>query len=175
MNSPPNYSARIRRYCTLDQVAARLAECTAVVVQIAPDGPPDQTNTRSATTSAFWRRRCSRDHGCEDLPAAVSVGETAGAHRFHSKGHLRQIQSHRADPRSGSAEERVRLDPGGKRGVNAARHTIAVTSPGSPAVRRCGPSGAGPPTWRCWPNWTAKSRTPSADWLPYYPSARAPH
>ncbi|WJG13542.1 IS110 family transposase [Gordonia sp. Swx-4] len=64
--------------------------------------------------------------GCGVLSAAVIIGETAGAHRFHSKDAYAKFNGTAPIP-VWSAQERVRLNRGGNRTVNAALHAIAIT------------------------------------------------
>jgi transposase len=65
--------------------------------------------------------------GCGALTAAKLVGETAGAHRFHSKSAYARWNGTAPQPASSGNTTRYRLNRGGNRQVNAALHRIAIT------------------------------------------------
>jgi hypothetical protein len=144
MNSPPDY-----RY------PRAASGGTALWTRSPPDWPSAlqwwSRSRANSSSGARWPARSNEyqiryhvrvlapsaleGHGCEDLPAAVSVGETAGAHRFHSKGHLRQIQSHRADPGLGLPTS----GPGSTPAANVASTLPGTPSPSPhPGLPRCG-------------------------------------
>jgi transposase len=131
-----------KRYCVMDELAERLTMFTGVVAQIAAEL---LTRCRQMTRQINDLEHQIRDRvrvlapslleipGCGVLSAAVVIGETAGAHRFHSKDAYARFNGTAPIP-VWSAQERVRLNRGGNRTVNAALHTIAITQ-----VARGGP------------------------------------
>lgn len=124
-----------KRYCVMDELAERLTTFTGVVAQIAAEL---LTRCRQMTRQINDLEHQIRDRvrvlapslleipGCGVLSAAVVIGETAGAHRFHSKDAYARFNGTAPIP-VWSAQERVRLNRGGNRTVNAALHTIAIT------------------------------------------------
>jgi transposase len=81
--------------------------------------------------------------GCGVLSAAVSIGQTAGAHRSRNKdAFARFIGTAPVPVLSGSSAAEVRLNRGGDREATYALHMIAV-----PQARGIGPShGVSPQT-----------------------------
>lgn len=66
--------------------------------------------------------------GCGVLSAALIVGETAGIHRFRDKDAFARFTGTAPVPVwSGSSKGKVRLNRGGNRAMNYARHMIAIT------------------------------------------------
>jgi transposase len=65
--------------------------------------------------------------GCGALTAAKLLGETAGARRFRSKSAYARWNGTAPQPASSGTTNRVRLNRGGNRQVNAALHRIAIT------------------------------------------------
>ncbi|MBP2214775.1 transposase [Rhodococcus ruber] len=125
----------LRRYCVMDELADRITEFTGVVAQIAGEL---LQRCRQMTRRIDDLEREIRGRvrvlapsllavpGCGVLSAAVIIGETAGAHRFHSKDAYAKFNGTAPIP-VWSAHERVRLNRGGNRTVNAALHAIAIT------------------------------------------------
>ncbi|WP_287002147.1 IS110 family transposase [Gordonia sp. UBA7860] len=125
----------IRRYRVMDELADRLTHFTGVVAQIAGEL---LSRCRQMTRQINDLERQIRERvrvlapsllaipGCGVLSAAVIIGETAGAHRFHSKDAYAKFNGTAPIP-VWSAQERVRLNRGGNRTVNAALHAIAIT------------------------------------------------
>ncbi|WP_128642426.1 IS110 family transposase [Rhodococcus opacus] len=132
----------IRRYCVMDELAERLTAFTGVVAQIAREL---LDRCRQLTEQVNNLERQIRDRvrriapallaipGCGVLSAAVIIGETADARRFHSKDAYAKFNGTAPIP-VWSAHERVRLNRGGNRAVNSALHAIATTQ-----VARGGP------------------------------------
>jgi len=126
----------------MDELADRITEFTGVVAQIAGEL---LQRCRQMTRRIDELEREIRGRvrvlapsllavpGCGVLSAAVIIGETAGAHRFHSKDAYAKFNGTAPIP-VWSAHERVRLNRGGNRAVNAALHAIAITQ-----VARGGP------------------------------------
>lgn len=135
----------IRRHCVMDQLAHRPAQFTGVVAQIASEllGRWRQMTRRINDLERLIRDRVRvlapsllDIPGCGVLSAAVIIGETAGAYRFHSTDACAEFNGTAPIP-VWSAQERVRLNRGGSRTVNAALHAIVITQ-----VARGGPGKA---------------------------------
>jgi len=123
--------------CVLDQLAARLAECSGVVARIAAELVA-QCRELTVAINALERELRALVRvlapvllavpGCGVLGAAVIVGETAGARRFRSRAAFARFTGTPSVPVwSGNTWGRVRLNRGGNRRVNCALHMIAVT------------------------------------------------
>lgn len=130
-------SRGLRRYCVIDELAARLREADGLVARIAREMT---TRCRELTMQINSLERELRDRvrvlapsllaipGCGVLSAAVILGETAGAHRFRSKDAYARFTGTAPIPVwSGSTSGKVRLNRGGNRAVNCALHMIAIT------------------------------------------------
>jgi transposase len=138
----------IRRYRVMDELAERLTAFTGVVAQIAGEL---LDRCRQLTEQVNDLERQIRDRvrriapsllaipGCGVLSAAVIIGETADARRFHSKDAYAKFNGTAPIP-VWSAHERVRLNRGGNRAVNAALHAIATRSPAAGRARTTWPS-----------------------------------
>ena len=72
--------------------------------------------------------------GCGALTAAKIVGETAGVARFRSRAAYARWNGTAPIPVWSSNTDRVRLNRGGNRQVNAALHRIAITQAGRPTL-----------------------------------------
>jgi transposase len=97
-----------------------LAQCRILTVRINELGRELRTLVRDLAPSLL------AIPGCGPLSAAVLLGETADAQRFRSKDAYARFNGTAPIP-VWSGSERVRLNRGGNRDVNAALHTIAVT------------------------------------------------
>jgi transposase len=130
-------SRGLRRYCVLDDLAARLAAFDGVVARIAGELV---ARCRELTVQVNCLERELRGlvrvlapallavPGCGVLGAAAIVGETAGARRFRSRAAFARFTGTAPIPVwSGSTAGKVRLNRGGNRRVNCALHMIAVT------------------------------------------------
>jgi transposase len=110
----------LRRYRVMDELADRITEFTGVVAQIAGEL---LQRCRQMTHRIDDLEREIRGRvrvlapsllavpGCGVLSAAVIIGETAGAHRFHSKDAYAKFNARRPDPglvgaRTGSSGSR---------------------------------------------------------------------
>jgi transposase len=130
-------SRGLRRYCVLDDLAARLAGLEGVVARIAAELVARcreltvQVNALERELGALVRTLAPAllaVPGCGVLGAAVIVGETAGARRFRSKDAFARFTGTAPIPVwSGSTAGKVRLNRGGNRRINCALHMIAVT------------------------------------------------
>src|SRR5215472_9882858 len=74
--------------------------------------------------------------GCGALTAAKIVGETAGVARFRSRAAYARWNGTAPIPVWSGDIDRVRLNRGGNRQVNAALHRIAITQAGRPTLGR---------------------------------------
>lgn len=72
--------------------------------------------------------------GCGALTAAKIIGETAGVARFRSRAAFARWNGTAPIPVWSSNTDRVRLNRGGNRQVNAALHRIAITQAGRPTL-----------------------------------------
>ncbi len=72
--------------------------------------------------------------GCGPLTAAILIGQTAGAERFHSDAHFARMAGVAPILVSSGRKGRHRLDRGGNRQINRALHVIAITR--GPAIPR---------------------------------------
>ncbi len=130
-------SRGLRRYCVIDDLAARLETFDGVVARIAGELV---VRCRELTVQINALERELRDRvrvlapsllaipGCGVLGAAAIVGETAGARRFRSKDAFARFTGTAPVPVwSGSSAGRVRLNRGGNRRMNCALHMIAIT------------------------------------------------
>jgi len=72
--------------------------------------------------------------GCGALTAAKIVGETAGVVRFRSRAAFARWNGTAPIPVWSGNTDRVRLNRGGNRQVNAALHRIAITQAGRPTL-----------------------------------------
>lgn len=134
----------LRRYVVIDELAQRLNDFDGVVARLARElvaGCRELTvriNGLEAELRALVRRLAPSllaVPGCGVLSAAMILGETAGAHRFRSKGAYARFTGTAPIPVwSGASSGKVRLNRGGNRAVNTALHMIAVTQ-----VRGVGP------------------------------------
>jgi transposase len=68
-----------------------------------------------------------QEHGCNALTAAVLIGRTAGAQRFHSDAAFAKQCGSAPIPCSSGKRQVMRLNRGGDRQLNRALHTIALT------------------------------------------------
>ncbi|MFZ2527282.1 MAG: transposase [Rhodococcus sp. (in: high G+C Gram-positive bacteria)] len=119
----------------MNELADRLAQFTGVVARIAGEL---LDRCRQMTRRINDLEHQIRDRvrvlapslldipGCGVLSAAVVIGETAGALRFHSKDAYAKFNGTAPIP-AWSAQERVRLNRGSNRTVNAALRAIAIT------------------------------------------------
>jgi transposase len=130
-------SRGLRRYCVLDDLAARLAAFDGVVARIAAELV---ARCRELTVAINSLERELRGlvrvlapallavPGCGVLGAATIVGETAGARRFRSRDAFARFTGTAPIPVwSGNTAGKVRLNRGGNRRMNCALHMIAVT------------------------------------------------
>lgn len=130
-------SRGLRRYCILDDLAARLAQFDGLVARIAGELV---ARCRELTVAINALERELRERvrvlapallavpGCGVLGAATIVGETAGARRFRSKDAFARFTGTAPIPVwSGNTAGKVRLNRGGNRRMNCALHMIAVT------------------------------------------------
>lgn len=74
-----------------------------------------------------YRPELLAETGCGPLCAAMLIGQTAGAERFHSDAHFARIAGVAPIPVSSGRHDRHRLDRGGNRQLNRALHVIAIT------------------------------------------------
>jgi transposase len=130
-------SRGLRRYCVLDQLAAKLEEFDGVVARLARElvdrarHLTRQINALEAELRPLVRALAPSllaIPGCGILSAAMILGETAGAHRFRNKDAYARFTGTAPIPVwSGSSKGKVRLNRGGNRTINTALHMIAVT------------------------------------------------
>ena len=76
---------------------------------------------------AAHRPELLAETGCGPLTAAILIGQTAGAERFHSDAHFARMAGVAPIPVSSGRKDRHRLDRGGNRQINRALHVIAIT------------------------------------------------
>ena len=76
---------------------------------------------------AAHRPELLAETGCGALTAAILIGQTAGAQRFHSDAHFARMAGVAPIPVSSGRKDRHRLDRGGNRQINRALHVIAIT------------------------------------------------
>ena len=76
---------------------------------------------------AVHRPELLAETGCGPLTAAILIGQTAGAERFHSDAHFARMAGVVPIPVSSGRNHRHRLDRGGNRQINRALHVIAIT------------------------------------------------
>lgn len=137
-------SRGLRRYCVIDELTRRLADCDGLVARIAREL---LARCRELTEQINALERELRDRvrvlaptlldipGCGVLGAAVIIGETAGAQRFRSKDAYARFTGTAPIPVwSGNTSGKVRLNRGGNRTINCALHMIAITQ-----IRGIGP------------------------------------
>lgn len=129
-------SGSLDRYKVLDHLAAVCATHDGTVAEIAAELVE---RVRCATVRIKELERRITDlvselaptllalHGCGALTAAKIVGETAGVRRFADSAKFARFNGTAPIPVWSSNHERVRLNRGGNRQMNAALHRIAVT------------------------------------------------
>jgi hypothetical protein len=76
---------------------------------------------------AAQRPELLAETGCGPLTAAILIGQTAGAERFHTDAHFARMAGVAPIPVSSGRKDRHRLDRGGNRQINRALHVIAIT------------------------------------------------
>lgn len=76
---------------------------------------------------AAHRPELLAETGCGPLTAAILIGQTAGAQRFHSDAHFARMAGVAPIPVSSGRKDRHRLDRGGNGQINRALHVIAIT------------------------------------------------
>lgn len=84
-----------------------------------------RARTRGARRPA--RAQLLAEQGCGVLTAAKLIGEIAGVSRFATDAKLARTAAAAPIPASSGRTDRHRLDRGGNRQINCARHRIAVT------------------------------------------------
>jgi transposase len=136
-------SRGLRRYCVIDELAAKLAHVEGTVARIAREllarcrDLTVQINALEKELGGLVRMLAPTllaIPGCGVLGAAMILGETAGAARFRSRHAYARFTGTAPIPVWSGNTVRVRLNRGGNRTINTALHMIAVTQ-----VRGVGP------------------------------------
>jgi transposase len=130
-------SRGLRRYCLIDELAAKLEAFDGVVARLARDllrrcrELTAEVNALEAELRPLVRSLAPAVlelPGCGVLGAAMILGETAGAGRFRNKNAYARFTGTAPIPVwSGNTRGKVRLNRGGNRTINTALHMMAVT------------------------------------------------
>jgi transposase len=106
-----------------------LAELAAELLTVVREltGKVDALERRIAGLTAELAPSLLELEGCGSLTAAKLVAETADVTRFRSRGRYARSNGTAPVPASSGNRQRVRLNRGGNRQLNAALHRIAIT------------------------------------------------